>query len=1575
MQKFTRALNIFIMVIVLLTIGVPVPIVPHGQITQAEAAADVSSISGRVTDSLGNGLPGITITAYPNVNTGEVKITKVSADYDLSGYYPIGLGEVKNRITVTVDWGGKTPGTVRYQFNTATPILDSISGTETSHTFSLDQHLQAGKNSLQINAIAADGTKSASRVYQLTGWTAEKGWLEQISASLPTLGPDSIEFKVYVPGDPIDMLGLDIWLPGKPTSLSPQAVGKLTVPLKGGRYEAGLGAHYEKETFSGDLNLWGGEHALTVLGENTLVTDFTGQFEGDLIDSFPFLDRPDTISLQASGSDTFEISESALIVIQPLAPVGPIIINGLKTFPPVYDWIKDKANFYISVTPELGGEMTLNWGVQDLEPLQAQIYAQVEIEGGLKIDLYVAEGKVYVAGGSQLDFVFIPEAGIDKWVFYGKAGYELRAGWFTAVHEDEIEWVAYDSDSLQAKQLSQAIEQGELTWNLIPRNYIGNKYSQFNKQNRLTEPFALDKTTLTQGTTSAPLVENVFPFTEPGLAIRSDDQALLLWNYDNLLRPLGQGYDLHYSRWNGASWSTPDLVTDDTYPDASPQVTWLANGTALAVWERLDDPALPITATLDITQTRKLDLAWSLYEPTTDSWSMPQWLTQTPGESDQTPQLSNDGSSIWVAWRNNPNGQLSGDELEPDRILTSRWTGSGWEAPQVAAQDIPGVAFMTLAHQDDQVHLAWTAEITATTGQTATLQLFSNTYNGSGWSTPDQLTDDDLQHTRPQLVFQGSQAYLVWLVGQTLALQALDELAQAAIIPSLAETASQTIVLDSELQVDEFRVIPDSNGNLYAVMSAQKGQQRDLYLAYYRADLGLWGQPQPLSKDTDNQSYLAAVVDCSQNLLMAFTQTEILTQTQTTTLPETGEEVNYTIKLDGDSDLMTLRHSLRSDLAMERLEVSELYPAPGNSVVITATLANQGDQPLENIELDFLEDGAVFHSETIPGPMAAGSLVEITADYTPPLSGGPVNVSAVADPRDLVVEIDENNNSASVQAFGSDLVIEEVLVEQSGTQVNMQALVHNIGVAASSTSRVEVFHDSLSGELLFSQSLPALDSGESLNLSLGGDLSALLPGDHILIIAANPEPRDFDEGVIENNHKEASIRLGADLALSEEQIWVTPLDDDLIMAAVTVQNHGNAASSPTTLGIFTQSNQHPASLAHSASLPSLEVGKSFTVSTEITGPLSCGLFFQADPALQISEVTRQNNTTGVPVIDGVCATDYLFLPVVVRGGTTLASVMDIQLDGLARQDALNDAAATVLETYSVQTDANGYFTLSGLPDGAYLIVPSQSGKRFDPASTLVTVPPSKSNVNFEQLAGPVIPGEMVYIPAGNFWMGCDPNHNGGYSCNSDELPLHQIYLSEYLIDKYEVTNSQYAQCVASGNCLAPAFDQSQTRTTYYSDPLYANYPVIYINWNDAKNYCTWAGKRLPTEAEWEKAARGTSPLTFAWGDEPATCLLANGNWTCVGDTTIIGSYPHGVSPFGLLDMTGNVWEWVNDWYSENYYFGSPSENPLGPMTGEYRVMRGGSWGTPWEYSRTSFRGSNEPTFSGNFIGFRCADSP
>jgi formylglycine-generating enzyme required for sulfatase activity len=247
---------------------------------------------------------------------------------------------------------------------------------------------------------------------------------------------------------------------------------------------------------------------------------------------------------------------------------------------------------------------------------------------------------------------------------------------------------------------------------------------------------------------------------------------------------------------------------------------------------------------------------------------------------------------------------------------------------------------------------------------------------------------------------------------------------------------------------------------------------------------------------------------------------------------------------------------------------------------------------------------------------------------------------------------------------------------------------------------------------------------------------------------------------------------------------------------------------------------------------------------------------------------------------------------------------------------------------------------------------------------------------------------QVYIPDGTFM-------RGGLDAvaDSNEIPALQVTMRGFWMDKVEVTNSMYLLCVQAGICGVPHYSaqpvlKSETRPNYFRNPEFNDYPVVYVGWGDADAYCQWAGRRLPTEAEWEYAARGAFPSlnTFPWGDQQPDGSYANFNYS--GDTMRVGSFPAGASPFGILDMAGNVAEWVHDLYQANYYGPDSVMNPQGPIgfsSRFERVIRGGSWADTWQFIRVSKRASTigpDPSkpvgherYYGNSaatIGFRCA---
>lgn len=224
---------------------------------------------------------------------------------------------------------------------------------------------------------------------------------------------------------------------------------------------------------------------------------------------------------------------------------------------------------------------------------------------------------------------------------------------------------------------------------------------------------------------------------------------------------------------------------------------------------------------------------------------------------------------------------------------------------------------------------------------------------------------------------------------------------------------------------------------------------------------------------------------------------------------------------------------------------------------------------------------------------------------------------------------------------------------------------------------------------------------------------------------------------------------------------------------------------------------------------------------------------------------------------------------------------------------------------------------------------------------------------------------MVEIPAGEFMMGSD-----GTQALEDERPSHRVWLDAFSIDLHEVTTAQYAAFLSVQNRAAP-WQWESVDLVQHGDR-----PVIGVDWRDAEAFCTWKGKRLPTEAEWEKAARGTDARLYPWGNQAPTGDLANfalgARFSYNQVLFPVRSHEPGKSPYGLYHMAGNAYEWVQDWYGTNYYDSSPDRNPPGPSQGQFKVLRGGSWSDLPKYLLTYGRFRLSPETKNSYTGFRCA---
>jgi len=327
----------------------------------------------------------------------------------------------------------------------------------------------------------------------------------------------------------------------------------------------------------------------------------------------------------------------------------------------------------------------------------------------------------------------------------------------------------------------------------------------------------------------------------------------------------------------------------------------------------------------------------------------------------------------------------------------------------------------------------------------------------------------------------------------------------------------------------------------------------------------------------------------------------------------------------------------------------------------------------------------------------------------------------------------------------------------------------------------------------------------------------------------------------------------------------------------------------------------------------------------------------------------------------------------------------------APADKVTQEATPVVEKEDDAADSQGATvqeTPAGVDEGDDAAgSESEETSPLDAAAT--EVPEQATDVPKPAFAPESIPDGMVmvYVPEGEFEMGTsdeqrdrlieeDVDWEDGW--NSNEQPIHTVYLDAFWVDQTEVTNGQYALCVADGACQEPHSLESDKRISYFGNPEFIDFQVVYVDWYMAEAYCAWVGRRLPTESEWEKAARGTDGRPYPWGDGIDHTLANYGGYSRENsDTTAVGSYPDGASPYGALDMAGNVFEWVADEYDKRYYHNSPSENPLGPSFGGARhVIRGGSWNGTTNSVRSAVRRRHQSEYR-DFpsVGIRCAASP
>ena len=1210
-----------------------------------------------------------------------IVITGIRPTYPLDGAFLQGV-DLPNRIQVWVDWQGTTPDHVEFILNEQT-FSQSISANVASYTFDMGHDLQPGHNDLRIIAYNGDGDSSRTMTYD-PYQVAQPTWLQALTNVIffnPTVlggeveGAFVQEYELRYPASPIRV---DAPFGFSNVALEFDLGGKLSLPMDctspvdisgGGRAGA------EFEMFDASFEIEGEIGAQAGRQAYCLFATPTGYWH-----------------VEAEGTKTV-YSKPVLVVITYFNAAVGSTVDGIVTFLHIEEYVaKILGEVYVDGKLAVFAEGDFEIHLTDPHiTSDLTVGGTIGVEGGVRGDWGPVKAKVYAAGDGTVQF-YSPEFSVnpsdfafDRIIIGGEVGAEFEAWRLKKSAKGRIEWVYPEGSLLQGFALR------DLTatdWQMVGRN-DDEPYSWLRDVRAPQVLAPLSPLT----TVSSTLVSNVYTYTQPSLALRPDDQALLVWVHDDFSKPTNQALELRYSRWNGSTWQADVAVTDDTYLDTTPHAIWDANDNGLLVWERVNDPSVPITATLDITFARKIELASAVYDATADTWSIPTLVT-TNTAADHSPRLArNSAGQVMLVWRQNDAGYLMGNATHPDTLLYKTWDGTNWSATQTALAGLTNVQDVSLAYDGSAATVAFSRVVSDTQAISDTVEIFTSSWDGSIWSGPQQLTaDDGWDNVQPQVAYSPlGEAVVVWRGGDRLKSHNLQTAAEAS------------VPLPANQAVANFRLAAAPDGRMAVVWLGQSGTLHDVYLSYYDVTHDSWGLPQSVTSNSAREDYLSPALDSVGDLLMAYTNTGIVTQTQTMTVTG-GTTITFTLSQDGQTDLNALSFIPDNNLSALVLQASEAYPDPGSSVVLSATVRNAGSFALDNITVAFYDGdpdagGSLIGTSTLPMPLAAGFTATLTTTYGVPITGGAHLLYAVADPTDLIAEADEGDNTSTLAAFGPDLELADAGVDYwGGSQVGIVSLIRNLGTTASPTTTLEVYRGAITGTLAVTDTVPSLAAGGAITLTTSWNYGALGDGSYPLVASVNVNTNqvDFTEVVTTNNQVELSLEVLPDLAVSPYYLWVERLPDGRVAITGTLYNFGSVASDPVPIELWLD---EPFSDTHRLSvmtLPGLGPAGSttFTATWDTPTPGQHDFYVGVDSGRTLTETTRTNNlaSTSLDVAWPVEGASLNYTPseswageATTFSGTVTAGSEPIAYDW-AFGDGNVDTGQVVQHTYAIGND-------------------------------------------------------------------------------------------------------------------------------------------------------------------------------------------------------------------------------------------------------------------------------------------------
>ncbi len=912
------------------------------------------------------------------------------------------------------------------------------------------------------------------------------------------------------------------------------------------------------------------------------------------------------INVEGSVSLTVERSWPLLPVIAAWAPpVSAIVIPTLKIIPPVYDWVSARGEAYIEVKPRIGGGFKFKGRGLSADELTFIAKASISLKLGVRTDLWVAKADIHVSGGVELSANY--KAIQDTWDF--KAEFPLEAEISLEAFNYELKKGIYgkcyfpaptnetDTPPIVCEAESRSIANADPDWQLPSRP----DEQLFNRTQ--AEPRGL-------GDAIVYPIDGTHSTASSDIAVHTDGTATLVWEDDDTSKPVGKGYDIRFRQWNGSSWGTAQLITNDAYMDRSPSVAYMPDGSIMVVWERYDNPNGISASSTPATLSGYMGLMWSRY--TSGTWSTPTWLVRTTVTSHLRPVLTTSTSGVWAVWQN-----VTGSIINPTAttISSALFSTGVWGTIATQPNTYARIRDITPTEINNQLYLSWTSAVT----ETQQLHVAKRTLSAITIPAPANGL------SRPQFV-AGTTPQLVWAERDTLAVAPADDMFNG----NTATIVRQSDVFTGGLQLDEIVINRLANNDLVAVVAGARGGQRDLSIVRYAQDTRLWGEPRRLTDNPHKESSLHGSINSTGNIFLSFREDAIRYQQKLISgLP-------LTVPVELGTSIYAMRANLKRDVS---LTLGDTVMLPDRSgAVITATITNEGDT-----------------FETLTTLVVNGQILPLTALNTPTFAPGQVasymitvnhaqlqnGITAILNTQGGTDDITTNNSvSLPAQMPTLQLGLNAINPQFDGSA---QALwsIENTSLLPVTTSTVQI---KLGNTTIITNTVAPLAAGMKRTEIIQLPMRIVTDTTQTAVLSIVPS-----SGINAPQQLALPIVRTAQLQIISNSLVVTGSPSTRQYVTATIVNNGFTPSTATDtfMRAYPNVGMPTANALIGIPIPVLQPGAATQVTLEILPTARrCGLFLRLDGR----DIPATTDTIAVPGNWGSC-TDFTGAPI---GGNPLS---------------------------------------------------------------------------------------------------------------------------------------------------------------------------------------------------------------------------------------------------------------------------------------------------------------------------------